>query len=188
MNQVSLKFFSNLRELTGPAKEIFARQLQAAYDLARLNESKGQGLSDRELSQNLEAIGYGENTAKGALRKINIAVDRYELGVEARRAGIVNGLQGDEDYRGSLANSRFGIRFNDLVNQEMEGNEVLRNQLELARAGDTSMNTPEPDIQPDIPTIDKFNKDLREANPDREFTDEELLEEYYETFPSQRPE
>jgi hypothetical protein len=182
--QVELELFSKLRDLTGPAKDIFARQLQAAYDLARLNESKGQGLSDRELSQNLEAVGYGESRAEGALRKINIAVDRYVLGVEARRAGIVNGLQGDEDYRGSLANSRFGIKFNDLVNQEMEGNEVLRNQLELARARDTSMNTPEPDI----PTIDKFNEDLREANPDREFTDEELLEIYYETFPNQRPE
>lgn len=149
--QVELELFSKLRDLTGPAKDIFARQLQAAYDLARLNESKGQGLSDRELSQNLEAIGYGETRAEGALRKINIAVDRYVLGVEARRAGIVNGLQGDEDYRGSLANSRFGIKFNDLVNQEMEGNEVLRNQLELARARDTSMNTtntPPPDSPP----------------------------------------
>ena len=160
--QVELELFSKLRDLTGPAKDIFARQLQAAYDLARLNESKGQGLSDRELSQNLEAVGYGESRAEGALRKINIAVDRYVLGVEARRAGIVNGLQGDEDYRGSLANSRFGIKFNDLVNQEMEGNEVLRNQLELARARDTSMNTPEPDIQPDIPqaAIDALKSDV----------------------------
>ena len=162
--QVELELFSKLRGLTGPAKDIFARQLQAAYDLARLNESKGQGLSDRELAQNLEAVGYGESRAEGALRKINIAVDRYVLGVEARRAGIVNGLQGDEDYRGSLANSRFGIKFNDLVNQEMEGNEVLRNQLELARARDTSMNTPNtpPTDSPPIPqaAIDALKSDV----------------------------
>ena len=75
--QVELEIFSSLRDLTGPAKDIFARQLQAAYDLARLNESKGQGLSDRELTQNLQAVGFGEPRAEGALRKINIAVDRY---------------------------------------------------------------------------------------------------------------
>lgn len=163
--QVELELFSKLRDLTGPAKEIFARQLQAAYDLARLNESKGQGLSDRELSQNLEAVGYGESRAEGALRKINIAVDRYELGVEARRAGIVNGLQGDEDYRGSLAKSRFGIRFNDLVNQEMEGNEVLRNQLELSRAGDTSTNTPN-NPPPDNPPIPQAAIDILKSDID----------------------
>lgn len=163
--QVELELLSKLRGLTGPAKDIFARQLQAAYDLARLNESKGQGLSDRELAQNLEAVGYGESRAEGALRKINIAVDRYVLGVEARRAGIVNGLQGDEDYRGSLANSRFGIKFNDLVNQEMEGNEVLRNQLELARARDTSMNTPN-NPPPDNPPIPQAAIDLLKSDVD----------------------
>ena len=180
--QVELELFSQLRNLTGPAKEIFARQLQSAYDLARLNESKGQGLSDRELAQNLESVGFGEDRAENALRKINIAVDRYVLGVESRRAGIVNGLLGDSDYTGSIATTNFGIKFNDLITRELKDNEVLNNQLNLARSRDVSMSAQAP--QTEQPSIEKFATDIRAANPNLEITDAVIQEMYNDTFPT----
>tara|TARA_R110001592_G_scaffold69044_2_gene211615 strand:+ start:441 stop:2681 length:2241 start_codon:yes stop_codon:yes gene_type:complete len=180
--QVELELFSQLRNLTGPAKEIFARQLQSAYDLARLNESKGQGLSDRELAQNLESVGFGEDRAENALRKINIAVDRYVLGVESRRAGIVNGLLGDSDYTGSIATTNFGIKFNDLITRELKDNEVLNNQLNLARSRDVSMSAQAP--QTEKPSIEKFATDIRAANPNLEITDAVIQEMYNDTFPT----
>ena len=194
--QVELEIFSSLRDLTGPAKDIFARQLQAAYDLARLNESKGQGLSDRELTQNLQAVGFGEPRAEGALRKINIAVDRYMLGTEARRAGIVNGLMGDKDYRKSIENTRFGMNFNDLASQEMQGNEILNKQLQLAQSGDFSLSAETSNVSTEfIPPFEEFkariikaNEDYintkRETDPNFTLSDQELMELYTTTFPN----
>lgn len=160
--EVEVEIFSQLRDLTGPRKEIFARQLQAAYDLARLNESKGQGLSDRELKLNLESVGFGETRAEGALRKINIAVDRYIVGVESRRRGIVNGMRGDDDYRQAVNTGNFGRKFSDLVLETVESNETLAEQLTLANSRDTTVaqrtviktgSGDEGDGEEEIPTI-----------------------------------
>ena len=202
--QVELELFSNLRKLTGPAKDIFSRQLQAAYDLARLNGSRGQGLSDNELMQNLQAVGYGEKRADYALSKINLAVDTYIVKVESRRSGIVNGLLGDEDYRNSLIGSRFGIKFNDLVTQDMQSNPILDKQLQLAKSRDLSLGKP-PETKtinppktalPPNPTLAEFSKLIRDLNKDEVnddgtplvISDEQLLIEYNESFPKAIPE
>ena len=181
---------NQLEELTGVSRDIFIRQLQAAYDLARMNDSKGQGLSDKELLQNLIAVGQGEDKAIGALRAINVSVDKLVTRTESRRKGMMGSILADDDFKSALNDTRFGGNFNALIKKEFASDPALNEQLNLALSSDTatrnSSNTPPP--EPDIPTIDQFNTDLREANPDRTFTDEELLEIFYETFPSQRPE
>lgn len=186
--EVEVEIIGNLRGLTGPAKEIFARQLQAAYDLARLNESRGQGLSDKELNLNLQAIGFGEVKAQSALRKINIAVSRYNVGVESRRKGIVNGLLGDQDYRDAALSGRMGQKFSDLVNEEFAGNEALSQQLQLAASGNTEVTqTTVIEEETKVPTFEEFVKAMKEANPDADaalLTDEALRIEYEKTFPT----
>ena len=191
--QVEIALFSELRELTGPAKQIFAMQLQAAYDLARLNGSKGQGLSDRELMQNLTAVGYGATRAEYAIGLINETVGKYVTLVDGRRRGIVNGILGDEDYVQSIQSMNLGIPFSKYVAQsfvvtddmdEIDKSNMrsLQRQLQLARSGSKEMAVIEPPRQP---TLEEFIAELQALPGNENVTVAELTKLYNETFPTE---
>ena len=103
---------------------------------------------------------------------------------------------GDKDYRGSLADSRFGINFNDLVSQEMQSNEVLKKQLELAQSRDISLSAETSNVSTEfIPPFEEFKARIikaneeyintkRETDPNYTLADEELMELYTTTFPN----
>ena len=191
--EVEIALFSELRELTGPSKQIFSMQLQAAYDLARLNGSKGQGLSDKELMQNLTAVGYGASRAEYALGSINVAVNKYLVRVEGRRRGEVNGLIGDEDYVQALTALNLGVPFSKYVTKSFaitdDMDEVdrtnmmsLQEQLQLARTGSKERRQVEPPRQP---TLEEFIAELKAIPGNETATDAELTALYNTTFPAE---
>ena len=191
--EVEIALFSELRELTGPAKQIFSMQLQAAYDLARLNGSSGQGLSDKELMQNLTAVGYGMTRSEYALGAINVAVNKYLVRVEGKRRGQVSGLLGDEDYIQSLQTMNLGIPFskylakNFTITEDMDdltkaSMQSLQKQLQLARTGSKERSSVEPPRQP---TLEEFIAELKAIPGNENATDAELTALYNTTFPTE---
>ena len=126
------------RKLSDPAKKMFSFQLQAAYALARLNGSSGQGLSDRELQQNLEAVGFGVGRAEIALGLINEALRTVEGRTETRRKGIRNALMGDQEYVDAIGNSPLAKPFRKYIAEVVNGegyDPALKEQYELAKSG-----------------------------------------------------
>lgn len=192
--EVELEILNNLDGLAGPAREIFIRQLEAAYSLAKLKGSSGQGLSDNELDLNLRTVGFGAKKAKDALRAINIATKRFLVNVEAERRGIISGLIGDDDYTQSIQSKDLGRKFSDVVNERFGENPELSKQLELALSGDltVSQTTVIEEDPPETPettvvSFEEFVKAMKEANPDADpalLTDEALRIEYEKTFPT----
>lgn len=187
--QVEAELVTNLRGLTGPARDIFVRQLEAAYSLAKLKGSSGQGLSDNELELNLKAVGFGATRAQDALRAINIATKRFMVGVEAQRRGIINGIISDEDYVQALQGRDLGRKFSDVVPERFTDRPDISEQLTLALGGDLTISTstvldPPPT---EVPSFEEFKQAIIDANPNAdpaELTDETLRQMYDETFPT----
>jgi len=186
-DQVESEMVSNLRGLTGPARDIFVRQLEAAYSLAKLKGSSGQGLSDNELELNLKAVGFGATRAQDALRAINIATKRFMFGVESQRRGIINGIISDEDYVQALEGRDLGRKFTDVVPERFGDRPDISEQLTLALGGDLTISTSTVLNPPPIPSFDEFKQAVIQANPNAdpsELTDEKLQQMYNETFPT----
>jgi hypothetical protein len=147
------------RGLSDPAKKMFSFQLQSAYALARLNGSSGQGLSDRELEQNLEAVGFGVGRADIALGLINEAVKTVEGRTNTRRKGIINALIGNSDYidaiKGMPISKDFGKYMQGVVGEEGY-DPVLKEQYEFAKSGSVEyveIDTTEDEAN--LPTLDR---------------------------------
>jgi len=148
--EVELKFFAQLPDMTNnPSREIFVRQLRASYGLARLEESKGQGLSDNELDQNLQTVGFGATTAKEALISINTSLDIFNTKMTARKNAVWGAIRGSEAYKDPLRQQ--GLDLDIIEFSSREGgwmNDQYQAQLDLAEANSTDVNTgntPPPD-------------------------------------------
>ena len=134
----------NFRNLTDPQKVMFTLQLQAAYDLARLNGSTGQGLSDNELDLNLRKVGFGAPRAEIALQLINEAIKTTEGRTESQRKGIINGILGDQDYVDFIGSKGFGITFSKRTEERINDpsfDAKAKEQYDLYKAGDDSVQT-----------------------------------------------
>ena len=153
-----LEQVDQIRGLSEPAKRIFTLQLQAAYDIARLNESSGQGLSDKELQMNLNAVGFGETRAEIVLDKINVALKKVQGRTEANRRGILGSLLGRKEFISFVESQEFGQPFSDHTATRMgaEGfDPALKEQFDLAVAGDNSTNQAPEEPNPEIPIIER---------------------------------
>ena len=147
-----------IRGLSEPAKRIFTLQLQAAYDIARLNESSGQGLSDKELQMNLNAVGFGETKARIVLQKINLAMKKVQGRTEANRRGILGSLLGRKEFIKFIESQEFGQPFNDHTATRMgaEGfDPALKEQFDLAIAGDDSTKQAPEEPNSELPIIER---------------------------------
>jgi hypothetical protein len=138
------RVIDNFRDLTNAQKVMFTLQLQAAYDLARLNGSTGQGLSDNELDLNLKKVGYGALTAEEALLKINEALKATEGRTESQRKGILKGIIGDKDYIDFLGTQGFTTPFAKQTTDRVSDASFdvkAKEQYDLYKAGDNSVLT-----------------------------------------------
>lgn len=146
----------NFRALSDPAKQMFSLQLQAAYSLARLNGSSGQGLSDKELAQNLEAVGFSAPNARIALSLINQSLLTVEGRTNTRRKGILNALIGDEDYIDAIRNKPISKPFNKYMESVVtaEGYDPkLLEQYNLAKEGSVEHVANAEDPNANIPIL-----------------------------------
>jgi len=91
-------------------RKLFALQLRAAYDQARLMGSSGQGLSDRELGLNLISVGEGL-TPKQALIQINSMLDRTLTTVENKRNGKIGSIIAQRKLTEGLQAYPYGQNF-----------------------------------------------------------------------------
>ena len=91
-------------------KKLFALQLRAAYDQARLMGSSGQGLSDRELGLNLISVGEGL-TPKQALIQINSMLSRTLTTVENQRNGKIGSIIAQRKLTEGLQAYPYGQNF-----------------------------------------------------------------------------
>ena len=146
----------NFRALSDPAKQMFSLQLQAAYSLARLNGSSGQGLSDKELAQNLEAVGFGAPNARIALSLINQSLLTVEGRTNTRAKGIRNALLNDQDYIDVVNNlpisKEFGVYMQEIVTAEGYDPKLLE-QYNLAKEGSVKHVANNEDPNANIPIL-----------------------------------
>jgi hypothetical protein len=91
-------------------RKLFALQLRAAYDQARLMGSSGQGLSDRELGLNLISVGEGL-TPKQALIQINSMLSRTLTTVENQRNGKIGSIIAQRKLTEGLQAYPYGQNF-----------------------------------------------------------------------------
>ena len=91
-------------------KQLFALQLRAAYDQARLMGSSGQGLSDRELGLNLISVGEGL-TPEQALRQINGLITSTLTTVENKRNGKIGSIIAQRKLTEGLQAYPYGQNF-----------------------------------------------------------------------------
>jgi hypothetical protein len=147
-----------IRGLSEPAKRIFTLQLQAAYDIARLNESSGQGLSDKELQMNLNAVGFGETRAEVVLDKINLAMKKVLGRTESNRRGVLGSLLGRKEFIKFVESQEFGKPFSEHTSGRMSAEGIdpaIKQQYDLAMAGDNSYTQSQPEESADLPVLDR---------------------------------
>jgi len=92
-------------------KLLFAMQLRAAYDQARLMGSTGQGLSDKELGMNLQQVGKGLSPEK-ALPIINRLISSTIRTIENKRNGKIGSIIASREITGGLRAYPYGQNFN----------------------------------------------------------------------------
>jgi len=92
-------------------KMLFAIQLRAAYDQARLLGSTNQGLSDRELGMNLQKVGQGITPEK-ALPLINKLISSTIRTIETKRNGKIGSIIAQREITDGLRKYPYGQNFN----------------------------------------------------------------------------
>ena len=138
--QFKIEFVQNLTNKTLINDAIFARQLQAAYDIAALRGSSGMALSDNELEKILTQVGYGATDARRALASINIGITTLIDDVESTRLGTVSGLLGNADYVNSLQNMDIGKPFKTVLSQQDFLNETFNDGTSMRMQLDKAIN------------------------------------------------
>jgi len=93
-------------------KLLFAMQLRAAYDQARLMGSTGQGLSDKELAMNLQQVGQGLSPEK-ALPLINRLISSTIRTIETKRNGKIGSIIAQREITDGLRKYPYGQNFNN---------------------------------------------------------------------------
>ena len=93
-------------------KLLFAMQLRAAYDQARLMGSTGQGLSDKELAMNLQQVGQGLSPEK-ALPIINRLISSTIRTIETKRNGKIGSIIAQREITDGLRKYPYGQNFNN---------------------------------------------------------------------------
>lgn len=91
-------------------KLLFAMQLRAAYDQARLMGSTGQGLSDKELGMNLQQVGQGLSPEK-ALPLINRLLSNTIRTIETKRNGKIGSIIAQREITDGLRKYPYGQNF-----------------------------------------------------------------------------
>ena len=91
-------------------KMLFAIQLRAAYDQARLLGSTNQGLSDRELGMNLQKVGQGVTPEK-ALPLINRLLSSTIRTIETKRNGKIGSIIAQREITDGLRKYPYGQNF-----------------------------------------------------------------------------
>lgn len=143
--------YSKFSDIQQSDRIVFSKMLRAAYDMAALKGSRGQGLSDKELMQNLEALGYGATKAEIALGAINTAFSDLFSNAESRRSGLFNAIQAPELLAQSFAKQPWGVPIEQSVVANLNDAELA--QLEKARSGETKVSnqtTTKPDQTVDV--------------------------------------
>ena len=121
------QFFSNLDKLSAENKNILQAQLRAAYAIAASRGSKGQGLSDKELQQNLNALGAGQTNPTKIMGLINGELKNVVMLTEQKRKGALSTFISREDVNVMLSDTIIAVPFTDTIANEIsEGGTLVQ--------------------------------------------------------------
>jgi len=137
------QFFSNLEKLSAENKNILQAQLRAAYAIAASRGSRGQGLSDKELLQNLNALGAGESNPEKIIGLINGELKNVVMLTEQKRKGALSTFISREDVDVMLSDTIIAIPFADTITKEISEGGTLTKYAEdftLAMADDRGVS------------------------------------------------
>ncbi len=148
-------------------KLLFAMQLRAAYDQARLMGSTGQGLSDKELAMNLQQVGQGLSPEK-ALPIINRLLSSTIRTIETKRNGKIGSIIAQREITDGLRKYPYGQNFNNYAKSAFTSDispnydPVKSAQLYDALEGKTNLQTtsavePPPEGQSPDDLISAYN-------------------------------
>jgi len=168
-------------------KLLFAMQLRAAYDQARLMGSTGQGLSDKELGMNLQQVGQGLSPEK-ALPIINRLISSTIRTIENKRNGKIGSIIARREITGGLRAYPYGQNFNryamsEFTNETSNNYDPLKSiQIYDALAGKTEFS---PTSAAAPSTVEKSPADLFTAYSNGEtITVTQALKDAYPNSPT----
>lgn len=161
------RVMSAIRDLSAEDARIARAQLRAAYAMATFSGSSGQALSDRELIQNLKAVGQGLTDPRKVVSIINDNIDDVVTLTEQKRAGKFNSFIASDALKDTMSNTPIGMPFIDYLNTTSAGvDEATRRQFLDALNGKVDYNfTQEPGGSLSEMTFDEFKSDLKSRSP-----------------------
>jgi hypothetical protein len=161
------RVMSAIRDLSAEDARIARAQLRAAYAMATFSGSSGQALSDRELIQNLKAVGQGLTDPRKVVSIINDNIDDVVTLTEQKRAGKFNSFIASDALKATMSNTPIGMPFIDYLNTTSAGvDEATRRQFLDALNGKVDYNfTQEAGGSLSEMTFDEFKEDLKSRSP-----------------------
>jgi hypothetical protein len=133
----------SMTDLTQKDREIAQAQLRAAYSIAQIRGSSGQALSDRELQQNLEALGQGVGQPDKVVGLINSELSDLIPRIESKRSTQFGSFFVTDGMRDSMSTLPFAQSFDTYLSSQLqEDNKVaLQEALSGKTDYDYSQNT-----------------------------------------------
>ena len=132
---------NSIKDLTAADKLIAAAQLRAAYGLASIRGSSGQGLSDTELRLNLGSLGAEVSDPEKVIGMINAEISSVIPMVETNRAAQINSVMTDTAMAESFKTKPFGMPFEQFLQTQLQPQEL--EQLGSAMSDDRSYSNVE---------------------------------------------
>ena len=132
---------NSIADLTAADKLIAAAQLRAAYGLASIRGSSGQGLSDTELRLNLGSLGAEISDPEKVIGMINAEISSVIPMVETNRAAQINSVMTDTAMAESFKTKPFGMPFEQFLQTQLQPQEL--EQLGSALSDDRSYSNVE---------------------------------------------
>jgi hypothetical protein len=127
---------NSIKDLTSADKLIAAAQLRAAYGLASIRGSSGQGLSDTELRLNLGSLGAEVSDPGKVIGMINAEISSVIPMVETNRAAQIDSVMTDTAMAESFKTKPFGMPFEQFLQTQLQPQEL--EQLGMALSDDRS--------------------------------------------------
>jgi hypothetical protein len=136
------ELLGRFQEIAAGAGIVDMTLLNAAYAMAALKGSTGQALSDKELTQNLQALGMGKANPETVLSMINTAFnDMVVNNVQTRRQAELSGLYMTQSGKAFLSQTNLYTPFDQVVEEAFQSTSDARliGAYEAMRNGDTTI-------------------------------------------------
>ena len=187
--QFEAQVLRNLSTLSAKDRSIAQAQLRAAYAMAAVEGSSGQGLSDNELLLNLESLGAGLSNPKKVVGLINDSMQTVVQKTEIDRKLAMDSFIAPDALKGTLANSAIATPFREYINQPDFYTDRILTQINEGLEGKLDYNYSSVSKTPKVkPTKQQFFELVRRENPDipgkpeQNITDEIILEWWNNSF------